>query len=415
MSRAGFALRARLLTPRSAEGGLSYASDVVVRVDDGRVVSIEDASGVNLDGVRDVRPGLLMPGFVDAHVHFPQTRVIGSATGPLLDWLEKTVFPEEARFADKAYATEVAGEFASELARAGTTTSAIFSSSSETATEALFAALDEKGLRAFAGLTLMDQRAPDSVRVEMNAAMQAAERLATRWEGHDGGRLRFVVTPRFALSCSRPLLEAAGRFAKERGLWVQTHVSENELEGEATLLAHPFADDYLGVYEETGLVGAQTILAHAVHLSPSEWDRVKGHGARIAHCPDSNFFLASGRMKLDEAERRGVPVALGSDVGAGRSFSIRRAVLHAYDNALAVGSPRSPASLLRMATLGGAEALGLGAVVGSIEAGKEADLVLLSLPDYATSEAQAIAAVAFSDAVTVDATWVRGRMIFRND
>ena len=258
----------------------------------------------------------------------------------------------------------------------------------------------------------MDQRCPDAVRVDRAAAMTACARLADRWDGFDDGRLRFIVTPRFALSCSRELLDDAGRFAKERGLWIQTHVAENELEGRETLAAHPFAKDYLGVYDATGLVGARTLHAHPVQLSASEWDRVAERGARIAHCPDSNFFLGSGRMKVAEAKRRGVPVALGSDVGAGRSLSIRRAVLHAYDNALAVGAPIAPASLLRMATRGGAEALGLDDVIGAIEPGKEADLVALRVPDYARTEAELIAAIAFSDAVEVEATWVRGRPVF---
>ncbi len=413
MMGSDLALRARLLTPRSEGVGLAFTDDAVVRVEAGRIVSVAAATASNTGGARDLRPLVLMPGFVDAHVHFPQIRIIGSATGPLLDWLERTVFPEEARFADGAYAAEVAREFTGAHARAGTTTSAIFSSSSEAATDALFAALDRAGLRAFAGLTLMDQRCPDSVRVDAETAMRASERLADRWDGAGDGRLRFIVTPRFALSCSRELLEAAGRFAEARGLWVQTHVAENELEGRETLAVHPFADDYLGVYEATGLVGARTILAHAVHLSASEWDRVAQRGARIAHCPDSNFFLGSGRMKLAEARRRGVPVALGSDVGAGRSLSIRRAVLHAYDNALCVAAPLDPDSLLRMATLGGAEALGLASVIGTIEPGKEADLVALHLPAHALTEAQIIAAIAFSDDVDVTSTWVRGRVVSR--
>jgi guanine deaminase len=405
-------LRARLLTPRSKGAGLTFLDDALVRVEGGRVVSVEASTSANAAGARDLRPLVLMPGFVDAHVHFPQTRIIGSATGPLLDWLERTVFPEEARFAVEAYAVEVAGEFTRALARAGTTTSAIFSSSSETATDALFAALDRAGLRAFAGLTLMDQRCPDSVRVDAASAMRAAGRLADRWDGHDRGRLRFAVTPRFALSCSRALLDAAGRFARERDLWVQTHIAENEREGEETLSAHPFASDYLDVYESTGLVGPRTMLAHAVHLSASEWDRVAARRARIAHCPDSNFFLGSGRMRVSEASRRGVRVALGSDVGAGRSFSIRRAVLHAYDNALCLGDELAPAALLRMATLGGAEALDLGDVVGSIEPEKEADLVALRLPAHARTEAEVVAAIAFADDTEVEATWVRGRAVF---
>ena len=418
------ALRARMLTPRRAHEGaaggleprsadeLRYAPDAIVRVRDGRIASIEEISlHETRPDVVDLRPLVLMPGFVDAHVHFPQTRIIGSATGGLLDWLDRTVFPEEARFADPAYAAEVAAEFTGHLARAGTTTASIFSSSSETATDALFEALDRAGLRAFAGVTLMDQNCPAALAVKAEPAMDACGRLAARWDGHDGGRLRFAVTPRFALSCSRPLLEAAGRFAEAGGYLVQTHIAENEREGRETHAAHPFAGDYLGVYDATGLLGGRTLLAHAVHLSADEWDRVAARGARIAHCPDSNFFLGSGRMNLDEARRRGVPIALGSDVGAGRSFSILRAVAHAYDNALCAGVAVTPAALLRLATLGGAEALGLADVIGSLEIGKEADLVALRVPSHARSMDEVIAAVAFSDEVRVASAWVRGRAL----
>ncbi len=180
-------------------------------------------------------------------------------------------------------------------------------------------------------------------------------------------------------------MEGAARIAKDHDLLIQTHIAENPAEGEAVLAAHPWGGDYLGIYEKVGLLGPRTLLAHAIHLSASEWDRAAELGVSIAHCPDSNFFLGSGRMRLHEAESRGVAVGLGSDVAAGRSFDLRRAMAHAYDNALALGVSVAPARLLRLATLGGAAALGLAAETGSLEAGKSADFIAVSLPSTSTA------------------------------
>jgi guanine deaminase len=409
------AYRGRLLTPVDGPdpGRLRFLDDALVVVSGGRFTRVAPFDRAAFVGpIRDLRPDVILPGFVDAHVHFPQTRVIGSAGAPLLEWLGRTVFPEEGRFRREDYARAVAAEFTAHLLAAGTTTSAVFSSSSERATSVLFEALDASGLRAIAGLTLMDQHCPDEVRVPREEAMAAAKQLAARWHGHDAGRLGFAVTPRFALSCSRGLMEDAARLAADRGLWIQTHIAENPAEGAAVLAEHPFADDYLGVYEAVGLVGPRTLLAHAIHFSPAEWDRVAARGARIAHCPDSNFFLGSGRMRLAEARARGVVVGLGSDVAAGRSFSMRRAIACAYDNALCLDHRIEPAELFALATLGGARALGLDAAIGSVEEGKEADFVALSLPDHAEDEASVLAQIAFADMGRVTRAFVRGREVF---
>ncbi len=405
--------RGRVLTPVGSAGELRFFADGLLVVEHGRLVSVGPyAADAACGAILDLRPAVLLPGFVDTHLHFPQTRVIGSASGPLLEWLEQTVFPEEARFRDEAYARPVAAELVARLLAAGTTTSAIFSSSSELATSVLFEALDRSGLRAIAGLTLMDQACPDGVRVPADEALAACARLVERWHGHDGGRLGFAVTPRFALSCSRALMEGAARLASDHELLIQTHIAENAAEGEAVRALHPWGGDYLGIYEKTGLIGPRTVLAHAIHLSASEWDRVASLGASIAHCPDSNFFLGSGRMRLAEAWSRGVRVGLGSDVAAGRSFDLRRAMAHGYDNALAIGAAVTPAQLLTLATLGGATALGLGAETGSLEAGKAADFIAVSLPEYATTEGAILGQIAFGDSGRVERAFVRGERVF---
>jgi guanine deaminase len=421
------AYRGRVLTPVDG-GGVLHLDDGLLVVEDGRIVSVSsfDDGGLwarapntlpppkpSVDVpasalVHDLRPLVLVPGFVDTHVHFPQTRVIGRAGAPLLDWLERTIFPEEGRFVSEPYARAVAAEFVAALAAAGTTTASIYSSSHEGATSVLFEALAASGLRAQAGLTLMDQACPDPLRVPRPEALASCERLVARWHGHDEGRLGFVVTPRFAVSCSRGLMEDAARLAARHGLRVQTHLSEHPAEGAAVLAEHSFATDYLAVYEAAGLLGSGTLLAHCIHLSPAEWDRIAAAGAKVAHCPDSNFFLGSGRMDLGTARRRGIVVGLGSDVAAGRSFEIRREMARAYDNALCLDQRVTVEDLFRMATLGGAEALGLGAVTGSLTAGKEADFLALAVPEAARTASEILAQVAFGDEVQVVRIFVRG-------
>lgn len=409
-------LRGQVLTPTSEERGLRYLSDGVVELDaGGRIAHVGRARDAPRGALlRDVRPGVILPGFVDAHVHFPQTRIVGRATGPLLAWLASSVFPEEARFRRRAYARAVAEEMAARLVAAGTTTAGIFSSSSPVATDVLFEQLAESGLRAVAGLVLMDRDCPPALQVPTARAIAACRRLARRWHGYDDGRLGFAVTPRFAPSCSRELLEAAGALAQELDLVVQTHVSETRDEAEHALRAHPYARGYLDIYDRAGLLGPRTVLAHAIHLSAAEWRRLGAAGGTVAHCPDSNFFLGSGRMPLSRAERHGVVVGLGSDVAAGRSFSLRRAMASAYDNAMCLGEPIAPAALLRMATLGGAEALGLGTRVGSLEPGKEADVVVLGLPPHVEGRDAALAHVCFADDQhDARGVYVRGRRLDR--
>lgn len=410
------AYRAKILTPVARSGrdapALRFEPDGLLVVgDDGRIAAVEPWSASS-PASEDLRPAVVVPGFVDAHVHYPQTRIVGSASGPLLPWLERSVFPEEARFADPAYARDVADELVAGLCAVGTTAAAIFSSSHPEATALLFAALELSGLRAVAGLTLMDARCPDALRRPADEALAAVDALAERWHGASAGRLRCAVTPRFALSCTRELLERAGALAARRRLWIQTHVAENADEDAATRLAHPWAQGDLDVYERSGLLGPRTLLAHAIHLSPADWSLVAARGARVVHCPDSNFFLGSGRMRVADARAHGVAVALGSDVAAGRGFSVRRAMACAYDNALCAGAPVEPAELFVMATLGGARVLGFDDVGGSLEVGKDADFAVLALPGYVHGLEAVLGHVVFaSDVLTARRTFVRGRCV----
>lgn len=412
------AYRGRLLTPLAAPvdgAAVRYLDDALLVVDArGRIARVEPfAPGAFSGPVLDLRPAVLMPGFIDAHVHFPQTRVIGSASGPLLDWLEQSVFPEEARFRDAGYAALVAGEFTSRLLASGTTTCVVFSSSCPGATDQLFRALLRAGLRGIAGLTLMDMNCPEALCVPRDEAIPAARDLVQRWHGEGDGLLEFAITPRFAPSCSRPLMEAAARLARDHDLLVQTHIAETPAEAEATRREHPWARDYLDVYDRVGLLTGRTLLAHGIHLSSREWDRIAESGASVVHCPDSNFFLGSGRMRLADARARAVPVALGSDVGAGRSFDMRRSMSSAFDNALCHGERLTPADLFFTATQGTADAVGLGRVIGSLDPGKEADFIAVRFPEHVRGESELLSHLVFaSETASVQRSFIRGKPIY---
>jgi len=404
-------LRGRVLCPRADEPRFDELVDATIELDAaGRILAVGPAAPDC--PIPETHPGaVLLPGFVDTHIHFPQTRVIGSASGALLEWLERSVFPEEARFADRAYAVEVAREFCGALIAQGTTCAAVFSSSHPGATDALFAELDRRGLRAFAGLTLMDRGAPPPNLLDAAAALEACAVLHERWHGHDRGRLSFSVIPRFALSCSDALLRGAADFASKHGLLVQTHISENRDEIRATAAAFPDHADYLDVYEHHGLAGARTILAHCIWLSQAEWDRVADRDIAVAHCPDSNFFLGSGCMPLTRAAARGIRIGLGTDIGAGRTFSLCRVAAAAYDAALVVDARVSPEELLWRATTGGAKSLGLERVIGRVAPGFDADLVAIDAPETAAGPALIDHLLFRHDAGAVRASYVRGRRL----
>jgi guanine deaminase len=273
-------------------------------------------------------------------------------------------------------------------------------------------------MRAIAGPVLMDTGAPDPLLRPPDRALADLAALARRWHGHDSGRLRVAVIPRFALSCSPEMLRGAADLARRLGLPVSTHLSESPAECEEARRRFS-APDYLSVYEDAGLLVPGAVLAHAIHLSPSEWDRMRDHGAVVAHCPDSNDFLGSGGMPLADVLSRGIPVACGTDVAAGRSFRLPRTLSAAWDNAKRQGVPLSPSRLFWWATRGGALALSEPRV-GALEPGLDADMTLLPLPPWAGS-ADAGEGLRVLEHVLFDGdlgpalrTWVRGRLTWGN-
>ncbi len=409
----GGRLRGRLLCPDPTARRIDILEDGLLVVGaGGRIESVGPAP--DDCATPETLPGAVwMPGLVDAHVHFPQTRVAGSATGPLLDWLDRTVFPEEARFAELAYARVVAAEFCDSLLRWGTTCAGVYSSSHPGATDALLAEMARRGLRGHVGLTLMDRGAPEAVTLAAQPALEALGRLTDDWHRHDDGRLEVCVTPRFALSCTPELLRGAADLAAARELPIQTHVSENKAEILATAAAFPASADYLSVYADHGLLGPRSLFAHCVWLGDAEWDAMADADAAVAHCPDSNFFLGSGCMDLSQPTRRGVRVGLGTDVGAGRTFSMRRVAARAYDAAVITGADADAEALLWLATAGGADAMGLGDRVGRLAAGYEADLVAFDVPAHLEGREALLDHVVFGlDAAPARVVCVRGAEVY---
>jgi len=317
--------------------------------------------------------GVVLPGFVDTHVHFPQVRIIGGLGRPLLEWLDRCALPEEARMADPTYAAGVAADFLRGLASAGTTSALVFGAHFAPAVDTLFAEAARVGLRVTSGLVVSDRLLRPDLLTSPEAAYDEARALAQRW--HGTGRNRYAVTPRFALSCTDDLLAScASVLADVPGAVFTTHVNENTRE--IKTVAQFCGGTYVDAYDRHGLLAHPSVLAHNVHPTDGELALLAARDARIAHCPTSNAALGSGLFPLARHLAHGVGVALGSDVGAGNGFSLLKEGIQAYFAQRLLGSegyPLTATHLLHLATTAGASALGLAAEVGDFTVGKHFD------------------------------------------
>jgi len=431
-----FVLRARLLTPLD-DGEFLHLPDARIEVSaDGRLASVApwtDAdAGVDAGPpVHDLRPRVLMPGLVDLHVHLPQIPNAGLGSGlPLLDWLNRYIFPLERSF-DRPTAEAQVPMALRAFAAAGTTTIVAYAALWPESTDACFAAAEAHGIRAVIGKVMMDritydQRiAPDEI---LETSLRQSAELCERWNGRDQGRLRYAFTPRFAVSCTDDILSESARLAGHYGAYWQTHVSEDVDEIHEVRRLFPQARDYLDVYERAGGLTERAILAHAIHLSPSEVTRLAASGASVAHCPSSNLFLSSGLMPAARYVDAGIPMGLGTDVAGGPElsiFSVMRAAAVTQRVLLLSGELDAAAALkpldwLRLGSLGGARALGAGDRIGSVEVGKEADLILVDAsrtaplpggPDPAEPEELMSRLIFRPHPDMVDGAWVRGRLL----
>ncbi|WBY03480.1 guanine deaminase [Ramlibacter tataouinensis] len=397
------AFRAALL--RFADDGSAlYEDDGLLLIGPGadgrpvvRAAGSWQALAPNYPGVAvEHHPGkLLAPGFIDLHVHFPQTDVIGSPAEGLLPWLEQYTFPHEARFADRDHADLVAQVFLDELLRHGVTTPLAFCSSHPASVDALMAAARARGLRLIAGKVLQDRHSPDGVRDETAQSLADTEALIRRWQGVE--RLGYAITPRFAPSCSEAQLRGAGELAaRYPDVWIQSHVAENRDEIRWARELFPAARSYLAVYEGFGLLRERAVYAHCIHIDDTDRALLRDTGAAAAVSPTSNLFLGSGFFDYEGARRIGFRHGLASDVGGGTSFNPFHTMLAAYcvgrEGQTKPGVSLSPQNLWWQHTAGAAQALGLGGVIGNLQPGCEADFLLLeprALPLLARKVAQA--------------------------
>ncbi|MFN6980067.1 MAG: guanine deaminase, partial [Gemmobacter sp.] len=326
--------------------------------------------------VTDHGDRLISPGFVDAHVHYPQTAIIAAWGRRLIDWLNTYTFPEEMRLADPAHAAAIAARYLDLVLAAGTTTVCSYATIHPHSVDAFFAAAQARGMRVLAGKTCMDRNAPEGLRDTAQSAHDDSAALIARWHGR--GRLGYVITPRFAPTSSEDQLAALGAlWAANPTCLMQTHLAEQTDECAWVAALFPWARDYLDVYERHGLIGPGAIYGHAIHLAPRERARLVEAGAALAHCPTSNLFIGSGLFDIGLAAQ--LRVGLATDTGGGSSFSMLRTMAAAYEVGQLRGTPIHPAALWWMATEGSARALGLQGRVGRLARGVEADLIVVDL------------------------------------
>ena len=453
--RPPFALRARILTPL-ADGGTLDEPDGVVAVDGGGSLAFVGAASAAspelLAGALDLRPWIVLPGLVDTHAHLPQLPNAGLGFAlDLLTWLDRLTFPTERSWADPAVAERLAPAIFRAFAAAGTTTVLAYGVVYEAAMDAAFRAAEVHGIRAILGKVMMDRVTYDPT-IEpstiLHRSLHESADLIERWHGAADGRLGYAVTPRFAVSCTAELLRESASLARSTGTWWQSHVSEDPGEIAEVARLFPEASDYLDVYDRAGALGERTVLAHAIHLSDRELARLVETGTRVSHCPSSNLFIGAGVMPLARWLEAGVVVGLGSDVSGGPEpslFSVMRAGAYSQMARRSLAGeglpppagetrppqaagmrpplagetrpPLGPLEWLRLGTLDGARALGLEDRIGSLEAGKEADVIVvdpwLTAPLAGVGAAEVASFAAADAALLYDPAALVSRVIFR--
>ncbi|MBX2870298.1 MAG: guanine deaminase [Acidiferrobacterales bacterium] len=368
------------------ESAIQHLKDGVLVIDEGRVVQCGDAAKLLPHLPDDARlshhtNGLIVPGFIDTHVHFPQVEVMGAYGTQLLDWLETHTFPAERKFADRQYADEVAQFFLDQLLKNGTTTALVFGTVHPQSVDAFFTAAEQKNLRMICGKVMMDRNAPEYLRDSPEQSYYESRELIERW--HKKDRLRYAVTPRFAPTSSEEQLQKASDLLKAYpDVHFHTHLAENKEECEWVASLFPDDRSYLSVYDRFKLLGRRSVFAHSIYLDKQDWARIGQCGAGVAHCPMSNLFIGSGLFDLQAARSSNVHIGLGTDIGGGDSFSILRTINEAYKIQQLRGENLSPFESLYHATLGGAKTLDLEGAIGNFEEGREADFVVL---DYAAT------------------------------
>ena len=363
---------------------LEHFNDGALLVDDssGEIISVGEANNI-LAAYPDVDVTtydnkLIMPGFIDSHVHFPQVDVIASYGAQLLDWLNNYTFPTEISFKDDDKASQTAHFFLNELFKNGTTTALVFATVHKSSVNAFFNASEQYNSRMICGKVMMDRNAPDDLCDTAQTSYDDSQALIDQW--HNNGRQLYAVTPRFAITSTADQLEKAGQLIKDNpSVYMQTHLSENLDEINFVKELFPERKSYLDVYDHYGLLGARSVFAHGVHLEQEDFERLGATKSGIAFCPTSNLFLGSGLFDLQQAQGHQVPVSIASDVGGGTSFSMLQTLNEAYKICQLKGHSLQARDAFYMITLGNAKALSLDDKIGNFEKGKEADFVVMDL------------------------------------
>ncbi len=373
---------------------------------------------------------LIMPGFIDCHVHYPQTKVVAAFGNQLLEWLQQSVFPEELKFKNKAYAKKVAKVFLQSMLRNGTTTAQVFTTTFPVSVDAFFEESQRLNTRMIAGLTGIDRKgqAPDAYLDTADSFYRDSKRLLKKWHGN--GRQLYAITPRFALGSTKKQLQLAGKLRKEfPTTFVNTHLAENPKEIKAVLKHHPDSDTYLNVYAKAGLLGKRFTGGHAIYLEDNEFQQVVDTGATLGFCPSSNLFLGSGLFKIAKAKSKKTPtrVCMGSDMAGGNFFSMLKVLNDAYKVGMLQDYKISALKGLYLVTLGGAHALYLDDKLGNFDKGKEADLVVIdwmAIPELkfrnqtATAKNidelkdKAFGLMLMGDERVIDKTYVAGKLMY---
>ena len=397
-----------------------YESYGAVAIEGGKIAATGPADQIRAAypqaKITDYGRCLISAGFIDAHVHYPQTAIIASWGKRLIDWLNSYTFPEEMRFADRAYADEVANRYLDLALAHGTTSMCSYATIHPESVDAFFTAAQSRGLRAFAGKTCMDRNAPDGLRDTVQSSYDDSKRLLQKWHGQD--RLSYVITPRFSPTSTPEQLAAMGQLWREHpDCLMQTHLSEQVDEIAWVKELFPQSRDYLDTYESQGLLREGAVYGHAIHLTAREKDRLIEAGASLVHCPTSNTFIGSGLFDMSLAQH--LRVGLATDTGGGSSFSMLHTMAAAYEVAQLRGQALHPSQLWWLATVGSARALHAEHQIGNIAPGMEADLTILDLAstpaiEQATRRAtdiwQAIfPTIMLGDDRAIRATWISGR------
>ncbi|MDO6544031.1 guanine deaminase [Photobacterium sanguinicancri] len=367
--------------PEDIEQNVRFIEDGLMLVDNGRIEWVGEWSEGKDKIPSTVRirsyPGkIVMPGFVDTHIHYPQAEMVGAYGEQLLEWLNNYTFPTEARYKDKDYSREMSTFFIKQLLRNGTTTALVFGTVHPESVDALFEEAEKINMRMIAGKVMMDRNAPEYLLDTPEIGYNQTKELIERW--HKRGRLLYAITPRFAPTSSPEQLAIAGRLKEEYpDTYVHTHLCENQNEIAWVKELFPEQDGYLDVYHHHGLTGSKSVFAHCVHLEDEEWDCLHKTDSAVAFCPTSNLYLGSGLFKLQEAWKRKVKVGMGTDIGAGTTFNMLQTLNEAYKIMQLQQHRLSAFEAFYLATLGGANSLSLDHLIGNFEVGKEADFVII--------------------------------------